>query len=110
MNQLNVWNVKININYKFDDISDILKEDIFKLIEKWFTQKLDRYLEKGTSPENPEAHLQASIKKNSKWLFDGNFNLKVWNTNVIYKREWFKNVFDLVNHFFDHAKEEFSKK
>ena len=110
MNELVVWNVTIKINYKFDNISDALKEDLFKLIEKGFKQKLDKYIAKKADPENPEGHLNISIKKNSKWLYDGNFNFRIGGENVIYKREWFKNITDLVNHFFDHVKEEFSKK
>jgi hypothetical protein len=43
-------------------------------------------------------------------LYDGNFNFRLGSENVIYKREGFKNIVDLVNHFFDHVKEEFSKK
>lgn len=110
MNEIIVWNVTIKINYKFDNISDALKEDIFKLIEKWFKQKLDKYIEKKADPENPEWHLNVTIKRNNKGLYDGNFNFKLGSENVIYKREWFKNINDLINHFFDHVKEEFSKK
>ncbi len=110
MNQLQVGNVVININYKFDGLSEALVEDLFKLLEKWFKQKLDKYLQKKVDPENPQAHLNITIKKNSKGLYDWNFNFKIGSSVVIYKRENFKNITDLVNHFFDHVKEEFSKK
>jgi len=110
MNEVKVGNVIIKINYKFDNIADPLKADIFKLIEKGFKQKLDKYIAKKVDQENPEGHLNVTIKKNSKGLYDGNFNFRIGQENVIYKRENFKNITDLVNHFFDHVKEEFSKK
>ncbi len=110
MNEIKVWTVVIKVNYKFDNLSDALKNDIFKLLEKWFNKKLDKYIEKEVDQKNPEWHLNIMIKKNNKWLYEWNFNLKLWNKNVIYKRENFKNVIDLVNHSFDHIKEEFSKK
>ena len=110
MNEIKVWNVTIKINYKFDGLSDVLVEDIFKLIEKGFKQKLDKYIVKKADPDNPEGHLNVTIRRNSKGLYDGNFNFRLGSENVIYKREGFKNIVDLVNHFFDHVKEEFSKK
>ena len=110
MTEIKVGNVSININYKFDGISDSLKEDVFTLLRKGFTQKLDRYLEKKVDPQNLQGHLNITIRKNSKWLYDGNFNFRLNRDTVIYKREWFKNLNDLINHFFDHVKEEFSKK
>ena len=110
MNETKVGDIVIKINYKIENISDALKEDIFKLMEKGFNQKLDKYIAKKADPENPEGHLNVTIKRNLKGLYDGNFNFRLGGENVIYKREGFKNIIDLVNHFFDHVKEEFSKK
>ena len=110
MNQIEVENVVIKLNFKFENISDMLKEDILNLIKKGFQQKLDKYIEKKVDSKNPEGHLNFSIKHNAKNLYDWNFNFKLGNVVVIYKRENFKNITDLVNHFFDHVKEEFSKK
>ena len=109
LNWITVAWVKINVNYKFDNLNDPIIETINELLKKWFEQKLDKYIEKNKDNKNPEAHLNFSIKKTDKW-YDGNFNFKISNENIIYKREWFKNIIDLVNHFFDHAKEELGKK
>lgn len=110
MNQITVGDVVIKLNFKFENISDALKDDIIKLIDKGFKQKLDRYIKKKMDYQNPEWHLNFFIKRNNKGLYDGNFNFKLGKVVVIYKRENFKNVIDLVNHFFDHVKEEFSHK
>ncbi len=109
LQSISVNNVEIKVNYKFDNLEDPIINTIFENIEKGFTQKLDRYIEKHTK-EDTEAHLNLHMSKNNKWLYDGNFNFKLWSENVIYKREWFKNILDLVTHFFDHAKEQLSKK
>ena len=110
MNEIKVGNVVIKVNHKFENISDALQKDIFKFIKKWFTWKLDKYIEKKIDPKNLKWHLNIFIKHNSRNLYDWNFNFRLGNENVIYKREWFKNIVDLVNHFLDHVKEEFSKK
>lgn len=102
--------VEIKINHKFDNLSDPVVEKVADLVKRWFENKMDSYLEKFVSPENKEAHLNMIIEKTDKWQYNGNFNLKVGEKNVIYKREWFEDIMDLVNHFFMHAKEEFSKK
>lgn len=109
VNTISVAWIKININHKFENISEALKDDIGELIKKWFEQKLDRYIKKYMDPENPEAHLNVVIEKTDKG-YNGNFNFKLGSINIIYKRENFKNINDLINHFFDHAKEELSKK
>ena len=109
INWLTISWVKINVNYKFDNLTDPVIDTVSELIKKGFEQKLDKYIEKAKDEDNPEAHLNFSIKKTDKG-YDGNFNFKIADKNIIYKREWFKNIVDLVSHFFDHAKEELSKK
>ena len=107
---ITVSNVWIHVNYKFDNLTSALQETIEDLLKRWFKQKLDRYIKKYADPNDLQAHLNINIKRNSKGLYDWNFNFKIWNKYIIYKREDFKNVIDLVNHFFDHVKEELSKK
>ena len=110
INSLKVNDIEVKINHKFENLSDPVKDTISELIKKWFENKLDTYLKKYVDEANPEAHLNVIIEKTTKGTYNWNFNLKVGSENIIYKREWFKNVTDLVNHFFEHAKEEFSKK
>jgi hypothetical protein len=109
LNGININWIEINVNYKFDGINEPTIETIWELLKKWFENKLDRYTEKHADKNNPQAHLNVHIEKTDKW-YNGNFNFKIGSKNVIYKRENFKNIIDLVNHFFDHAKEELSKK
>jgi len=54
MNQITVGDVVIKLNFKFENISDALKDDIIKLIDKGFKQKLDRYIKKKMDYQNPE--------------------------------------------------------
>ena len=109
LNSINVADVEITVNYKFDNLQDSIKETIFETIERGFHQKLDRYIKKYYK-EDIEAHLNFHITKNNKGLYNGNFNLKLWDINIVYKRENFKNILDLVTHFFEHAKEQLSSK
>jgi len=109
LQSITVANVEITVNYKFDNLQDPIKESIFEAIKKGFNQKLDRYIEK-YNKEDVQAHLKFYISKNNKWLYDANFNFKLWSENIIYKRENFKNVLDLTTHFFDHVKEQLSSK
>ena len=109
LQSINVANVEIKVNYKFDNLEEPIILTIVENIKKGFNQKLDRYIEKH-SKDDTEAHLNFQLAKNNKSLYDGNFNFKIWTENVIYKRENFKNILDLVTHFFDHAKEQLSKK
>jgi len=110
INKLKINDVNININYKIDNLDEPIKKTISDLIQKWFESKLDTYLQKFIDKPDLEAHLNMVIEKNTKWMYNGNFNLRLWNENIIYKREWFENVLDLVNHFFSHCKEELSRK
>lgn len=108
LKSINVSNVEITVNYKFNNLEEPIKETIFEIIKKWFTQKLDRYIEK-YAKDDIESHLNFHISKNTKWLYDGNFNFKLWTKNIIYKRENFKNIVDLTTHFFDHTKEQLAE-
>jgi len=110
INSLKVNDIEVKINHKIENLDQPIKDTISELIQKWFENKLDTYLKKYVDENNPEVHLNLVIEKTTKWTYNGNFNLKVGNENIIYKREWFENVLDLVNHFFTHCKEEFSKK
>lgn len=109
LQSINVAGIEIKVNYKFNNLEDPIITTISENIEKGFTQKLDRYIEKNSNG-NTEGHLNFHMSKNNKWLYDWNFNLQLWSENIIYKRENFKNILDLVTHFFDHAKEQLSKK
>ena len=109
VNNISVSWITINVNHKFENITDALKDSIWELIRKWFEQKLDRYIKKHMDPENLQAHLNVTVEKTDKG-YNWNFNFKLSSINIIYKRENFKNINDLINHFFEHAKEELSKK
>jgi len=109
LKSIKIQDIEIKLNYKFDNLQEPIKNKIFDDIQKWFTQKLDKYIVKYAKADI-QSHLNFHISKNNKWLYDGNFNFTIWTENIIYKRENFKNILDLINHFFDHAKEQLSSK
>ncbi len=101
---------KIKISYMLKDIAEPTQESIKKLVYKNLNMKIDSYLMKYLKNEDSEWILDIKISKNKKWNYDWNFNFQLPGTDVIYKRENFKKVDDLVQHFFEHAKEQLGKK
>lgn len=85
------------------------KEVVERLVWENLRTKLDNYLNK-FSKESAEWTLEIKADKNKKWLFDAILNVNLdWNM-FRYEREDYKNLDDLINHLFDHLKEELSKK
>ncbi len=102
---------RIKVNYKFDNITEALQEDIKKLVEKNINQKLDRYLKKILTKEDAEIIIDIAIKKNKQWKYEWSFRFDLDWKMFIYKNDVpFKNINDLVNHAFDHLKQSLSKK
>ncbi len=103
---------RIKINYRFVDITDILAEDIKKLVEKNLTGKLDRYLKSILdNKEDAEIIIDISIKKNKQWKYEWSFRFDIDGKLIVYHNDVpFKNINDLVNHAFDHLKQSLSDK
>ena len=94
----------------FKEIQEPTQQTIKELVEKNLTQKLDRYLLKYLKEDDAQAILNINITKNKKWTYNGKFNMSIDWHQFVYNREDFKNITDLVQHFFDHIKEQISKK
>jgi len=101
---------KIKTSYVMKDIAEATQETIKELVYKNLNMKIDSYLMKYLKNEDSEWTLDIKISKNKKGNYDGNFLLQLTGTQVIYKRENFKKIDDLVQHFFEHAKEQLGKK
>ncbi|MDD2565639.1 MAG: hypothetical protein PHZ26_02235 [Candidatus Gracilibacteria bacterium] len=94
------------INLKNLDNSKIVVE---RLVEENLNGKLDNYLQK-FSADNIEGTLSLNLEKNKKDLFNGVLQLVIDGKNYRYEREDYKKLDDLVNHLFEHFKEELAKK
>jgi len=84
------------------------KEVIERLVHENLTNKLDSYLNK-YEKEDAEGTIELHVDKNKKGLFDSKLQAKLDWTHFRYEREDYKKLDDLINHLFDHFKEELSK-
>lgn len=96
--------VKIHVN------ADEAKEVTERLVKHNLENKLDNYLKKFSSKEDAEGTIELKVDKNKKELFDGVLSANLDGNSFRYSREDYKNLDDLVNHLFEHFKEELSSK
>lgn len=84
------------------------KEATERLVKQNLENKLDNYLKKFTSKEEAEGQIEVKVEKNKKenfkWIIQANLDWKSFR----YERDDYKNLDDLINHLFDHFKEELS--
>jgi hypothetical protein len=85
------------------------KEVVERLTWENLDKKIWSYLNKFDG-EDVEWKIVVKIEKNKKTLFDGSLQINIDGQIFRYEREDFKNLDDLVNHLFDHFKEELAKK
>ncbi len=88
----------------------VSRDVIDRLIKENLEKKLDHYLEKFNSKDDAESTLELFIEENKKWLFNGKLIMNIDGKWYRYEREDYKKLDDLVNHFFEHFKEDLSKK
>lgn len=84
------------------------KEVAERLAQENLDKKIASYLNKFTK-EDAEWMIDLKIEKNKKWLFNWILQIKIDWHSYRYEREDYKNLDDLINHLFDHFKEELSK-
>lgn len=96
--------VKIHVN------AEEAKEVTERLVKHNLENKLDNYLKKFECKEDAEGIIEVKVDKNKKDLFDGVVSANLDWKAFRYSREDYKNLDDLVNHLFDHFKEELSAK
>lgn len=84
------------------------KEVTERLVKQNLEVKLDNYLKKFINKEEAEGSIEVKIEKNKKenfdWIVHANLDWKIFR----YTRDDYKNLDDLINHLFDHFKEELS--
>ena len=95
--------VKVHVN------NDTSKEVVERLVNENLKNKLDNYLKKFEG-QNKEGTIELKVEKNKKDLFNAILNVNLDGNTFRYSREDYKNLDDVVNHLFDHLKEELSSK
>jgi len=93
-------NLKIQTHTPSED-----KEVVERLTKENLDKKLWSYLNK-LDWKDVEGIIDLKIEKNKKWLFVWILQINIDWKSFRYTREDFKNLDDLVNHLFDHFKEE----
>ena len=88
----------------------VSKEVVERLVKENLENKLDNYLAKFDSKTDAESTFELYVNTNKKWLFDGKLMVNLDGKSYRYEREDYKKLDDLVNHFFDHLKEDLAKK
>lgn len=88
----------------------VSKEVVERLVKENLENKLDHYLAKFDSKEDAESTFELYVDTNKKWLFDGKLMVNLDGKSYRYEREDYKKLDDLINHFFDHLKEDLAKK
>ncbi len=84
------------------------KEVVERLTQKNVSTKLDHYLKKFAKPD-AEWVIDVKCDKNKKGLFDGTLQAVFDGHSFRVHREDYTKLDDLVNHLFDHLKEDLSK-
>lgn len=85
------------------------KEVVERLTKENLDNKLWSYLNK-LDWKDVNGILDLKVEKNKKWLFDGILQINIDGKSFRYTRDDFKNLDDLVNHLFNHFKEELASK
>lgn len=86
------------------------KEVTERLVKENLETKLDNYLKKFDSKDDAEGIIELKVEKNKKEKFDWVLQATLDGQSFRYSREDYKNLDDLINHLFDHFKEELSNK
>lgn len=94
--------VKIHVN------AEEAKDVVERLVKNNLENKLDNYLKKFTTKDDAEWTIEVKVEKNKKELFDWVVSATLDGEKFRYSREDYKNLDDLINHLFDHFKEELS--
>lgn len=85
------------------------KEVTNRLVNENLENKLWSYLSK-LNWNDVEWILDINVEKNKKWLFNAKLQVNIDWKSFRYEREDYKNLDDLINHLFDHFKEELASK
>lgn len=86
------------------------REVIERLVDENLNTKLDNYLQRFSNKSDVEGITELHADKNKKGLFDAKLQVSIDGNSYRYEREDYKNLDDLINHLFDHFKEELARK
>ncbi len=102
----------IDIHYYFERVTKPVEESIRQYVQENVNTKMDTYFKKALSHDDARITLRINIErhKDDDERYDGTFLFTLdGKAYPPYKREGdraFENVHDLVNHAFDHLKEQ----
>lgn len=83
------------------------KEVVERLTHKNIETKLDHYLNK-FGKDSAEGMIEVKADKNKKWLFEAVIQAKLDGQSYRFSRDEYTNLDDLINHLFEHFKENLS--
>lgn len=100
-----------NINLKFfsESIDGEVEESIMMYLHANIEKKMDAYFKKVLVHPDARIMITANLERNKDGKFDGRFTFVLDGKTLRYERigaDSFKNIHDLVNHAFDHLKEQ----
>jgi len=85
------------------------KEVVERIAQLNLDKKINSYLVK-LDRKDSQWVLEVFVEKNKKSLFNAKLQINIDGKSFRYEREDYKNLDDLVNHLFDHFKEELADK
>lgn len=106
---MNVPQRNLKVQKNLQKIKEVDNEAIDRLIESNLSGKLDSYLKKYTKPDQ-EVLLTITLEEDAKGKFSGKLALRVDGPDYYSSRDAFDSLGDLVNHLFDHIKEQMARK
>lgn len=93
---------------QIDDSAEHDREVIHRLV-KVALGKVDSYFKKYETKPDAVLRVEFSIKKNHDDSFHGKLHANVDGKIIVFEREKFFKLDDLINHAFQHLKEQLSK-
>ncbi len=99
----------VNVQKNLQKIKPQDHEAIDRLVEANLSGKLDSYLKRYDRGDT-EVRLSLMLEENKKGEFDGSVRIQAGSDDFASKREDFRSLEDLINHLFDHVKEQMAKK
>jgi hypothetical protein len=86
------------------------REVVERLVDANVETKLDRYLNMYGKHPDAEGQIKLVVEQNEKGKFAASLRASFESDSFYYAREDYSRLDDLVNHLFDHLKEDLSSK
>jgi len=93
---------------QIDDSAEHDRDVIHRLVSESMG-KVDSYLKKYENKPDATVRIEFSVKKNHDDSFHGRLHANIDGQIVLFEREKFRKLDDLINHAFQHLKEQLSK-